>query len=129
MREGGELEPHIADAAAIHPLPIDSVTSIAAVYRFSPAFTKALHPDACGTDAAFDAMEGPRLACAEAEGECVCTGETEPETVLDVLPLSVAGVNLQVGESAGTFCVNGDRLTLDFDAHPISWRWWVLLRD
>lgn len=107
---------------------LDTVTSITPMYRFSSACVQAVKPEAAGAEAACAAMGSPKLTCVYEPGTCVCTGSTEPEPAVETLPVTIDGQSLKLGESAATFCVSGDRLTLDFAMHPVSWRWWVLDR-
>jgi hypothetical protein len=68
------------------------------------------------------------LACTYATGACTCVGSVEDEPIDATVPYTVTGNDLAFDELTATYCVAGDVLTLDFDPHPQSWRYWVLQR-
>ncbi len=103
---------------------------VAAHYTFSAECLAAIRPEASDAQARCSALSRPpALGCSFADGLCQCLGQTSPETLDETLPYTVSGTNLTLGgELTASYCVEGETLTLDFDPHPASWRYWVLTR-
>jgi hypothetical protein len=104
-----------------------------ATYVFTPECLAAVKPGVT-PESACTLMSNPSrgLACSFADGACTCAGRAGPEPSDDTVPYTVTGANLVLGDEepmAATYCVADGRLTIDFDPHPQSWRYWVLDRQ
>ena len=100
-------------------------------YVFTPACLAAVKPDEATPEARCAAIANPpKLACSYAADACTCTAHVGPEPSDDTVTYAAADAHLALGGelSSATYCVDGDRLVLDFDPHPQSWRYWVLDR-
>ena len=101
-------------------------------YSFTDPCLAALGEGAEG-QAACDARVTDKLACDYADGTCSCEAVLDPQSELQTVAMSLDGhtMTLEQGgkEAVGTYCVDGDRLTIVFDPHgPQGWRAWVLDR-
>ena len=75
-----------------------------------------------------DTNEGQTCTYTES---CVCVTDPQIDSTTTTADYAVEGQDLTIGDDPpSTYCVDGDRLTMDFYAfHPDSWRYWVLERD
>lgn len=100
-----------------------------ATYVLTPACLAVVEPDAATPEARCAALSNPpRLACSFAADACTCVGHTGPEPSDDTVPYTAVDAHLSLGGElmSATYCVKDRRLTIDFDPHPLSWRYWVL---
>jgi hypothetical protein len=104
---------------------------IEATYVFSPGCLAAVQPGESTPQARCAALSRPgKLACAYAASACTCVSRLGPETVDDTVAYTTGGGRLSIagGQQTASYCRDNDKLTLDFDQHPKSWRYWVLTR-
>jgi hypothetical protein len=100
-------------------------------YVFTPDCLAAVQPSESTPQARCAAISKPgKLACAYAANGCTCMGRVGPENVDETLPYTTAGSRLSIaaGERTASYCVESRKLTIDFDQHPKSWRYWVLTK-
>jgi hypothetical protein len=101
-----------------------------ATYVFTPACLAAVKPDVATPEARCAALANPpKLACSFAADACTCVGHVGPEPSDDTVPYTASGTQLTIGDvepMGASYCVQDGRLTIDFDPHPLSWRYWVL---
>jgi hypothetical protein len=104
---------------------------IEATYVFSPECLAAVEPRESTPQARCVAVSKPgKLACAYGASSCTCVSRVGPENIDDMLPYTTSGSRLSIagGEQTASYCVENNKLTLDFDQHPKSWRYWVLTK-
>ena len=99
-------------------------------YHFDDACLAAL---GAGGEASCDGLATTRLSCEYSPNACDCEAGLEPETEALTIAYSAEGERIVVGDGGraaeGSYCVQGDRLTIVFDSHgPEGWRAWVLER-
>ena len=97
-------------------------------YVFTDACLAAVREEATPEERCAGLDRPPALSCTYAAGACTCLGSVEDEPIDATVPYTVTGNDLAFDEFTATYCVAGDVLTLDFDPHPQSWRYWVLQR-
>jgi hypothetical protein len=83
----------------------------------------------------FSAVEAHIVRNAVVEAQYTFTADclaarTEPEPSDETVAYTLQGNELALGgELEASYCVTATRLTLDFEPHPQSWRYWVLTRE
>jgi hypothetical protein len=97
-------------------------------YVFSDDCLAAVRTEATPEERCAGLDRPPALACSYAAGACTCLGSVEDEPIDATVAYTVTGNDLAFDEFTATYCVDGDVLTLDFDPHPQSWRYWLLAR-
>jgi len=99
-------------------------------YVFTGPCLAAVQPNQPDTASRCAALsDPPALDCAVTAETCTCTGTSSPDETDETVGFTTAGNAITIaGELTGSYCADGDKLTLDFDPHPASWRYWVLTR-
>jgi hypothetical protein len=106
----------------------DISSSMAISYGFTDECLKAVKPSIAGAAAQCAALQNNVLTCAYAPGLCTCTGNVPYPEEKGTYDYQASGSDLEFAGEQTTYCVQGDRLVMDFAVHPISWRYWVLQR-
>ena len=117
-----------ADFAADGRLDVWFGVSMSIRYVFDDACLLSISHDTSPAEACAGFGTG-RLQCIYTDGRCTCTADSEPEGEAGILAYEIDGNQIRVDGSAGTFCVEGDTATLQFDPFgPEGWRTWLLRR-
>ncbi len=109
---------------------IDTQVRLAATWSFTDKCLAAVVATGSTAEERCGEMASARLSCVY-EGRCTCVGDPIVESDTNSAPYAISGDELTIGEDPpATYCVDGDRLTMDYYAfHPVSWRYWVLVRE
>jgi hypothetical protein len=103
--------------------------SLQPTYVFTGPCLATVLPKEPDTAARCASLTNDVLSCTVTGESCTCVGQSSAETIDDTAPFTVDGNNISLDtELTATYCVADGKLTLDFDPHPQSWRYWVLER-
>lgn len=103
--------------------------SIDARYTFSESCTAAVRPEAGSAALRCASLSRPPImSCSLEKNLCTCEAHIIGEPNDATVSYSVQKQTLKFDEFVASYCVRGDQLTLNFEPHPMSWKFWVLTR-
>lgn len=116
-------------------MQMKATRTIAVSYGFTDACLAVVPREPAEPAAVCAEMEnGGRMSCsydAARQPPCSCSATLPGEPVDESMVYEQTGeteLSAGGGEARATFCVKDDLLTLDWDPHPISWRYWIVRR-
>lgn len=101
-------------------------------YRFADWCLESVNPIDSPADTCAAVLGSGALSCNYQWPVCTCTVALDGDISDTKAPYQISGSQMVWGgaePSRAEFCVDGDRLTLDFVEHPVSRRWWILERS
>lgn len=107
---------------------VERTLIVDATYVFTDACLAAVRTEPTPEERCAGLSNPPALSCTHGAAGCTCAGRTEDAPIDESVPYTATGSDLTFADFTATYCVDGDRLTLDLTPHPQSWRYWVLDR-
>ena len=107
---------------------MDVTSTYDLTYGFTDACLAVAVPAEPDPKSACLAMEKPgKLSCTYQPDRCVCTGKIVNPGQTETAPYElVSSTQLKMDGMLAGFCRSGSVLILDWEKHPISWRYWIL---
>ena len=97
-------------------------------YGFTDACLAVAFPAASDPrTACLDQQKAGRLTCTYQPDRCVCSGQVVHSGEQETVPYSRVGASqIMIGKIRVDYCKSGSVLVLDWQKHPVSWRYWIL---
>ncbi|HYX34452.1 MAG TPA: hypothetical protein VE954_15210 [Oligoflexus sp.] len=106
---------------------IQTQDALVARYTLTDLCTAAVRPDAGLPAERCAALSRPPLmSCTLEKDLCVCDSRVEDEPSVDKVTYTASSNVLNFADFQASYCIKDERLTLSFEPHPRSWKYWVL---